>query len=144
MRVLKTIAATVVIVFTLTTVAMAGVQHFTKQSGQAAAVQTQLAQSAGTQAQRPAAPAQQLRQLQQAQREPLSQQALRQAQLASAVMRAAAQRANPGQSQSQSQLTAVRSMEQQARHVYSQRHTERSNMGIRGGSTMGIRSSRCR
>lgn len=127
MRVLKTIVATVVIVFTLTTVAMAGVQHFTKQSGQTAAVQTQLAQSAGTQAQRAAAPAQQARQ----------------AQPASTVMHAAAQRANLGQSQSQ--LTAARSMEQQARHVYSQRHTERSNMGIRGGSTMGIRSSsRCR
>ncbi|MGO8684801.1 MAG: hypothetical protein ACLQUT_09535 [Thermoleophilia bacterium] len=121
MRVLKTIVATVVIVFTLTTVAMAGVQHFTKQSGQTAAVQTQLAQSAGAQAQpaqRAAAPAQQVRQTQQVQQ---------------------AQRAQLNQSQSQ--LTAARSMEQQARHVYSQRHTERATMGIRDGSTMGIRAS---
>jgi|GEM_PF-791884 len=44
MKVLKTIVATAVIVFALTTVAMAGVQHFTKQSGQAAGTQAQSAQ----------------------------------------------------------------------------------------------------
>jgi hypothetical protein len=44
MKVLKTIIATAVIVFALTTVAMAGVQHFTKQSGQATASQAQAAQ----------------------------------------------------------------------------------------------------
>jgi hypothetical protein len=44
MKVLKTIIATAVIVFALTTVAMAGVQHFTKQSGQAGGNQAQKAQ----------------------------------------------------------------------------------------------------
>src|SRR5665647_518426 len=44
MKVLKTIVATAVIVFALTTVAMAGVQHFTKQSGQATGTQAQSAQ----------------------------------------------------------------------------------------------------
>jgi len=44
MKVLKTIVATAVIVFALTTVAMAGVQHFTKQSGQATGTQAQTAQ----------------------------------------------------------------------------------------------------
>ena len=44
MKVLKTIVATAVIVFALTTVAMAGVQHFTKQSGQATGSQAQTAQ----------------------------------------------------------------------------------------------------
>jgi hypothetical protein len=44
MRVLKTIVATAVIVFALTTVAMAGVQHFTKQGGQATGSQAQTAQ----------------------------------------------------------------------------------------------------
>ena len=44
MKVLKTIVATAVIVFALTTVAMAGVQHFTKQGGQAGATQAQPAQ----------------------------------------------------------------------------------------------------
>jgi hypothetical protein len=44
MRALRTIVATAVIVFTLTTVAMAGVQHYTKQSGQAAGAQAQQAQ----------------------------------------------------------------------------------------------------
>ena len=44
MKVLKTIVATAVIVFALTSVAMAGVQHFTKQSGQASGSQAQVAQ----------------------------------------------------------------------------------------------------
>ena len=44
MKALKTIVATAVIVFALTTVAMAGVQHFTKQSGQATGSQAQAAQ----------------------------------------------------------------------------------------------------
>ncbi len=44
MKVLKTIVATAVIVFALTTVAMAGVQHFTKQSGQTGGTQAQAAQ----------------------------------------------------------------------------------------------------
>jgi hypothetical protein len=44
MRALRTIVATAVIVFTLTTVAMAGVQHFAKQSGQTAGAQAQQAQ----------------------------------------------------------------------------------------------------
>ena len=44
MKVLKTIIASAVIVFALTTVAMASVQHFTKQSGQAAGSQAQAAQ----------------------------------------------------------------------------------------------------
>jgi len=44
MNVLKTIIATAVIVFALTTVAMAGVQHFTKQSGQASGSQSRAAQ----------------------------------------------------------------------------------------------------
>jgi hypothetical protein len=44
MKVLKTIIATAVIVFALTTVAMAGVQHFTKQSGQVGGSQAQKAQ----------------------------------------------------------------------------------------------------
>jgi hypothetical protein len=44
MKALKTIVATAVIVFALTTVAMAGVQHFTKQSGQSSGAQTQTAQ----------------------------------------------------------------------------------------------------
>ena len=44
MRALKTIVATAVILFALTTVAMAGVQHFTKQSGQATGSQAQAAQ----------------------------------------------------------------------------------------------------
>ena len=44
MKVLKTIVATAVIVFALTTVAMAGVQHFTQQSGQAAGTQAQTTQ----------------------------------------------------------------------------------------------------
>ena len=44
MKVLKTIVATAVIVFALTTVAMAGVQHFTKQGGQATGSQAQAAQ----------------------------------------------------------------------------------------------------
>jgi len=44
MKVLKTIVATAVIVFALTTVAMAGVQHFTKQSGQATGSQANTAQ----------------------------------------------------------------------------------------------------
>ena len=48
MKALKTIVATAVIVFALTTVAMAGVQHFTKQSGQAAGAQAQTAQPAYT------------------------------------------------------------------------------------------------
>jgi len=43
MRALKTIVATAVIVFALTTVAMAGVQHFTKQNGQAAGTQAKQA-----------------------------------------------------------------------------------------------------
>ena len=41
MKVLKTIVATAVIVFALTTVAMAGVQHFTRQSDQATGGKTQ-------------------------------------------------------------------------------------------------------
>ena len=48
MKVLKTIVATAVIVFALTTVAMAGVQHFTKQSGQTTGSQAQTAQPAYT------------------------------------------------------------------------------------------------
>ncbi len=44
MKALKTIIATAVIVFALTTVAMAGVQHFTRQSGQATGSQAQTAQ----------------------------------------------------------------------------------------------------
>ena len=44
MKILKTIVATAVIVFAMTTVAMAGVQHFTKQSGQASGSQAQNAQ----------------------------------------------------------------------------------------------------
>ena len=44
MKALKTIVATAVIVFALTTVAMAGVQHFTKQSGQATGTKAQTAQ----------------------------------------------------------------------------------------------------
>ena len=44
MKVLKTIIATAVIVFALTTVAMAGAQHFTKQSGQGGGTQAQTAQ----------------------------------------------------------------------------------------------------
>ena len=44
MKILKTIVATAVIVFALTTVAMAGVQHFTKQGGQAAGSQARAAQ----------------------------------------------------------------------------------------------------
>jgi hypothetical protein len=44
MKVLKTIVATAVIVFALTSVAMAGVQHFTKQSGQTTGSQAQTAQ----------------------------------------------------------------------------------------------------
>ena len=44
MKALKTIVATAVIVFALTTVAMAGVQHFTKQGGQAAGSQARAAQ----------------------------------------------------------------------------------------------------
>jgi hypothetical protein len=36
----------------------------------------------------------------------------------------------------------VRSMDQRARHVYSQRHTERRTMSrTRGSSTMGVQSS---
>lgn len=42
MPVLKTIVATAVIVFTLTTVAMAGVDHFTGENGQASQVRTQV------------------------------------------------------------------------------------------------------
>jgi len=41
MKVLKTIVATAVIVFALTTVAMAGAQHFTKHSAQATGAQAQ-------------------------------------------------------------------------------------------------------
>ena len=44
MKVLKTIIATAVIVFALTTVAMAGVQHFTKQAGQPSGSTAQTAQ----------------------------------------------------------------------------------------------------
>ena len=44
MKVLKTIVATAVIVFALTSVAMAGVQHFTKQSGQTTGGPAQTAQ----------------------------------------------------------------------------------------------------
>jgi hypothetical protein len=44
MKALKTIVATAGIVFALTTVARAGVQHFTKQSGQPAGSQAQAAQ----------------------------------------------------------------------------------------------------
>jgi hypothetical protein len=44
MKALKTIVAAAVIVFALTTVAMAGVQHFTKQSGQATGSQARAAQ----------------------------------------------------------------------------------------------------
>jgi len=43
MNALKTIVATAVIVFTLTTVAMAGVDHFTTRNGQAAGAQVQTA-----------------------------------------------------------------------------------------------------
>jgi hypothetical protein len=46
MKILKTIVATAAIVFALTTVAMAGVQHFTWQSGQADSAQAQTAQHA--------------------------------------------------------------------------------------------------
>ena len=46
MKVLKTIVATAVIVFTLTTAAMAGVQHFTKQSSQTAGAKVQSPQPA--------------------------------------------------------------------------------------------------
>ena len=48
MKVLKTIVATAVIVFALTTVAMAGAQHVTTQSGQAAGRQAQRAQPTHT------------------------------------------------------------------------------------------------
>ena len=48
MKVLKTIIATAVIVFALTTVAMAGVQHFTKQGGQATGSQARAAQPTHT------------------------------------------------------------------------------------------------
>jgi hypothetical protein len=48
MKALKTIVATAVIVFALTTVAMAGVQHFTKQGGQASGSQAQAAGPAYT------------------------------------------------------------------------------------------------
>ncbi len=48
MKVLKTIVATAVIVFALTTVAMAGVQHFTKQSAQATGSQARTAQPSYT------------------------------------------------------------------------------------------------
>jgi hypothetical protein len=44
MKVLKTIVATAVIVFALTSVAMASVQHFTKQSGQTSGSQARAAQ----------------------------------------------------------------------------------------------------
>ncbi len=44
MKVLKTIVATAAIVFALTTVTVAGVQHFTKQGGQATGTQAQTAQ----------------------------------------------------------------------------------------------------
>ncbi len=44
MKALKTIVATAVIVFALTTVAMAGVQHFTKQGGQTSGSTAQTAQ----------------------------------------------------------------------------------------------------
>jgi hypothetical protein len=46
MKVLKTIVATAVIVFALTTVAMAGVQQFTKQSGRSTGSQAQAARPA--------------------------------------------------------------------------------------------------
>jgi len=48
MKALKTIVATAVIVFALTTVAMAGVQHFTKQGSQATGSQAQAAQPTHT------------------------------------------------------------------------------------------------
>jgi hypothetical protein len=48
MRALKTIVATAVIVFTLTTVAMAGVQHFTKQSDDPAGAKAQQPQRTHT------------------------------------------------------------------------------------------------
>jgi hypothetical protein len=48
MQVLKTIVATAVIVFALTTVAMAGAQHVTKQSGQANGSQVHRAQPTHT------------------------------------------------------------------------------------------------
>ena len=48
MKALKTIIATAVIVFALTTVAMAGVQHFTKRAGQAAGTRAQAAQPSYT------------------------------------------------------------------------------------------------
>jgi hypothetical protein len=48
MKALKTLVATAVIVFALTTVAMAGVQHFTKQSGRATGDQAHAAQPAYT------------------------------------------------------------------------------------------------
>ncbi len=44
MKALKTIVATAAIVFAMTTVAMAGVQHLTKENGQAAGSQAQTAQ----------------------------------------------------------------------------------------------------
>ena len=44
MRAFRTIVATAVIVFTLTTVAMAGVQHLTKHTGQTTGTQAQQAQ----------------------------------------------------------------------------------------------------
>jgi uncharacterized membrane protein YgcG len=47
-KALKTIVATAVIVFALTSVAMAGVQHFTKQGGQATGAQAQAAQPSYT------------------------------------------------------------------------------------------------
>ena len=46
MKALKTIVATAVIVFTLTTVAMAGVEHFTTQSGQSGGTRAQTAHPA--------------------------------------------------------------------------------------------------
>jgi hypothetical protein len=48
MKVLKTIVATAVIVFALTTVATAGVQHFTPQGGQTTGSRAQTAQSTYT------------------------------------------------------------------------------------------------
>ncbi|MBE0528087.1 MAG: hypothetical protein IH629_02645 [Thermoleophilia bacterium] len=44
MKALRTIVATAVIVFAMTTVAMAGVQHLTKENGQAAGSQAQTVQ----------------------------------------------------------------------------------------------------
>jgi hypothetical protein len=46
MRALRTIVATAVIVFTLTTVAMAGVQHYTRQNDQSGGARAQAIQSA--------------------------------------------------------------------------------------------------